>query len=85
VTVDTSVGHLAGAMGRPAWLMLARVPDWRWLLDREDTPWYPSHRLFRQTESASWAELAGRVTQAVPPFMEGVRAAASGSVVGLLA
>jgi Tetratricopeptide repeat len=85
VTVDTSVGHLAGAMGRPAWLMLARVPDWRWLLDREDTPWYPSHRLFRQTEDCSWVELVERLAQAVPPFMNSVKAASSDSMDGLSA
>ena len=54
ITVDTSVGHLAGAMDRPAWIMLPRAPDWRWLLDRADSPWYPSARLFRQSASRQW-------------------------------
>lgn len=54
VIVDTSVGHLAGAMGKPAWVMLPYAPDWRWLLDREDTPWYPTLRLFRQGPARRW-------------------------------
>jgi hypothetical protein len=58
VTVDTSVAHLAGAMGRPAWIMLPRAPDWRWLLDRADTPWYPTVRLFRQTTARRWEDVA---------------------------
>lgn len=61
VTVDTSVAHVAGAMGRPVWIMLPYAPDWRWLLDRTDTPWYPSARLFRQSEARNWPE----VTQAI--------------------
>ena len=48
ITVDTSVAHLAGAMGRPVFILLAFNPDWRWLLDRSDSPWYPGARLFRQ-------------------------------------
>lgn len=58
VTVDTSVAHLAGAMGRPVWIMLPRAPDWRWLLDRSDTPWYPTVRLFRQQTVRRWDDVA---------------------------
>jgi ADP-heptose:LPS heptosyltransferase len=48
ITSDTSIAHVAGALGRPTWVALKYVPDWRWLLDRDDTPWYPTMRLFRQ-------------------------------------
>ena len=57
VTVDTAIGHLAGALGRPVWTALQKSPHWVWLLEREDTPWYPSARLFRQTKAGDWAEL----------------------------
>ncbi|HWB47603.1 MAG TPA: tetratricopeptide repeat-containing glycosyltransferase family protein [Stellaceae bacterium] len=68
LTVDTSVGHLAGAMGKPVWIMLPYAPDWRWLLERGDSPWYPTARLFRQDATRDWrpviatiaAEIAGR-------------------------
>ena len=68
VTVDTSVAHLAGALGRPVWIMLPHAPDWRWLLHREDSPWYPTVRLFRQRRSDDWDELARRVAAALNSF-----------------
>ena len=65
VTVDTSVGHLAAAMGRPAWILLATAPDWRWLLERSDSPWYPTVRLFRQTVARQWRDVMERVAAAL--------------------
>jgi tetratricopeptide (TPR) repeat protein len=61
ITVDTSVAHLAGALGRPTWLLLPFVPDYRWLLGRDDSPWYPSVRLFRQSESREYGSVLDRV------------------------
>jgi hypothetical protein len=61
ITIDSAVAHLAGALGRPAWLMLPFLPDWRWLLDRSDSPWYPSLRLWRQAEARQW----GPVVEAI--------------------
>jgi tetratricopeptide (TPR) repeat protein len=59
ITVDTSIAHLAGALGKPVWILLPHVPDWRWLLDRTDSPWYPSARLFRQTVDRKWSITIG--------------------------
>ncbi|MBF0286044.1 MAG: hypothetical protein HQL51_16465, partial [Magnetococcales bacterium] len=56
ISVDTAPLHLAGAMGRPAWALLNHPPDWRWLLQRDDSPWYPSLRLFRQSRAGAWEE-----------------------------
>jgi len=61
ITVDTSVAHLAGALGRPAWVLLPFSPDYRWLLGRDDSPWYPTLRLFRQTESREYGSVLDRV------------------------
>ncbi len=65
VAVDTSVGHLAGAMGKEAWVMLPYAPDWRWLLDRTDSPWYPTLRLFRQGVDRSWDTVIGGIAKEV--------------------
>jgi len=61
ITVDTAVAHLAGSMGKPVWTLLPFVPDWRWGLEREDTPWYPAMRLFRQKHAGDWPEVIQRV------------------------
>ena len=65
IAVDTSVIHLAGALGRPTWLLLASVSEWRWMRDRDDTPWYPGMKLFRQSAYRDWPELIGRVASAL--------------------
>jgi tetratricopeptide (TPR) repeat protein len=65
ITVDTSVAHLAGALGAPAWVMLSRLPDWRWLLEGERCPWYPSMRLFRQETFGDWRPVAERLARAL--------------------
>jgi tetratricopeptide (TPR) repeat protein len=61
VTSDTAIAHLAGALGVPVWVALAKVSDWRWLLEREDSPWYPTMRLFRQTQPGDWREVFARI------------------------
>jgi ADP-heptose:LPS heptosyltransferase len=61
VSVDTSIVHLAGAIGAPVWTLLTAAPDWRWILGRDDTPWYPSMRLFRQPSTEDWASVIQKV------------------------
>ena len=60
---DTAAAHLAGALGRPVWIVLKHVPDWRWMMDREDTPWYPTARLFRQARRDDWGEVFERIAR----------------------
>lgn len=65
ITVDTSVAHLAGSLGKATWVLLAFDTDWRWLLTREDSPWYPAVRLFRQRKPGDWQEVVARVKAAL--------------------
>ncbi|MBD2121379.1 tetratricopeptide repeat protein [Trichocoleus sp. FACHB-262] len=65
ITTDTSVAHLAGALGYPVWVLLNFVPDWRWFTDSDRTPWYPTMRLFRQTKLGDWSDVFERVNQAL--------------------
>ena len=69
IAADTSVAHLAGALGRPAFLLLPLVPDFRWLLDRSDNPWYPSMRLFRQHHFGIWADPLAELDLAIAGFL----------------
>jgi tetratricopeptide (TPR) repeat protein len=68
ITTDTSIPHLAGAIGKPVWLMLQFMPDWRWLLHREDSPWYPSMRLFRQPAPGDWDSVIKNVAESLAQY-----------------
>jgi Tfp pilus assembly protein PilF len=70
ISVDTSVVHLAGALGKPVWVLLPANPDWRWLLERRDSPWYPSARLFRQSRLGDWRGVVEQVCAALQPAHE---------------
>ena len=65
VSVDTFAAHLAGAIGRPVWTMLSADCDWRWMRDRDDSPWYPTMKLFRQTRHDDWSDVVARVRDAI--------------------
>ena len=69
ISVDTSVAHLAGALGKPVWTLLSYNPDWRWMLEREDTPWYPTMRLFRQSQRGDWEGVFRRVERELSSFI----------------
>lgn len=68
ITVDSAVAHLAGAMGKPVWILLPKSSDWRWLRDRDDTPWYPQARLFRQSKAGNWGGVVARLRAALRHF-----------------
>jgi ADP-heptose:LPS heptosyltransferase len=68
ITVDTAVGHLTGALGRPAWILTPRPSDWRWMLNRSDSPWYPSIRLFRQPAPGVWDDPVREVATALRQY-----------------
>ena len=65
VTPCNSIAHLAGALGRPTFVALMHVPEWRWLLNRDDSPWYPATRLFRQSSAGDWPGVFARIADAV--------------------
>lgn len=70
ISVDTAVAHLAGAIGKPVWTLVSFPPDWRWLLNREDSPWYPTMRLFRQQQSKFWEPVMARLSEELKIFIE---------------
>jgi ADP-heptose:LPS heptosyltransferase len=71
LSVDTSVAHLNAAMGRRTWLLLPAIPDWRWLLHRSDSPWYPTMTLLRQTRSGDWRDVFEQVERNLTTLFKG--------------
>ena len=70
ISVDTSVAHLAGALGLPTWVLLPFAPDWRWMLERNDSPWYPGMKLFRQQRRGEWLPVLEKVREALVSLAE---------------
>ena len=70
ISIDNTTVHMAGALGEKVWTLLPYIPDWRWMLEREDTPWYPSMRLFRQSETGDWSRVFAQVRSALEQYME---------------
>jgi ADP-heptose:LPS heptosyltransferase len=68
ISVDTMTAHLAGALGVPVWTLLKKSADWRWMDNREDSPWYPTMRLFRQERQGDWTSVVARVVTAMKTF-----------------
>lgn len=73
ISIDSSAAHLAGALGRPVWILLSSVPDWRWMLEREDNPWYPTARLFRQQTPGQWEDVVSRAAEELQAVVAGDR------------
>jgi hypothetical protein len=73
ISIDSATAHLAGALGKPVWILLPYAPDWRWLLGRDDSPWYPSARLFRQARLDDWSGVVEKVTQELAHFAQSFR------------
>jgi tetratricopeptide (TPR) repeat protein len=73
ITVDTAVAHLAGAMGKPVWVMVPFIPDWRWMRGRSESPWYPTMRLFRQDAYEDWQPVIARIVEALREFKSSAR------------
>ena len=65
ITIDTSIAHVAGALGKPMWVLLPFAADWRWLRERSDSPWYPTARLFRQPAPGDWQSVVKQVGEAL--------------------
>jgi ADP-heptose:LPS heptosyltransferase len=68
VCIDTAAAQLAGALGKPVWILLRRVPDWRWMIDRADTPWYPTAKLFRQETAGDWRGPIAKLAEELKGF-----------------
>ena len=71
VSIDSSVAHLAGALGKPVWLMLRKAGEWRWLHDRSDSPWYPKHRIFRQQSHGAWESVVRDIGEQLRVLTQG--------------
>ena len=69
ISTDTGPVHLAGGLGRPVWLLLSAIPDWRWMIGRQDSPWYPGMRLFRQTRIGAWSDVVEQVSDELAAFV----------------
>jgi hypothetical protein len=78
ITCDSAVAHLAGALGVPTWVALANAADWRWFLDREDSPWYPTMRLFRQSTLGDWGDVFQRISAALGALVSEKNASSPG-------